>query len=499
MSDAEAVCRRTLSGNPRDADCWHLLAVVLHQRGQQPAALECIDHALTIKPQEAQYHNTRGAILGAGGHRHAALGAFERALALSPSDGSTRQNVGAALLELGRIDDAIAMLRQTVAQAPELAEAHYNLGNALRAGRRFAESVDAFQQSLAIAPHHADATNNLGISLLQVGRLEESIDALRRAIALRPQLPGTHWALAWALLLNGDFGNGWREFEWRLALPDAAPYRRNFPRPRWDGSDLTGRTILLHAEQGLGDTIQFARFATELSRRGGKVVVECQPELLRLLQPLEGVESVIARGSPVPMFDVHCPLLSVPLMLQTRLDSIPARVPYLRADPPTAQKWETRLGDERKLKVGLVWAGSAIHPGDAMRSMRFEHLAPLLNVTSTRFFSLQKTTKPQAVSELIDWTSALTDFAETAGLIANLDLVIAVDTSVAHLAGAMGKRVWVMLPFAPDWRWLRGRDDSPWYPTMKLFRQQAFGDWDSVVARVRAALESLSDATLASQ
>ena len=279
-----------------------------------------------------------------------------------------------------------------------------------------------------------------------------------------------------------------------IALKKPTSAQPEFAQPPWDGSELNGKTVLLHAEQGLGDSIQFVRYVPMVRDRGGKVVLQCQPALSRLFTGLPGIDRVIKNGDPIPRFDAHCPLLSLPRAFGTTLDSIPASVPYLTADPAAALDWAKRLADRPGKKVGIVWAGRAGYVGDRTRSLSLTTLAPLACASGITWYSLQKgyaaaqiSDAPQGM-ELIDRTAELNDFADTAALIANLDLVISVDTAVAHLAGAMGKSVWTLLPYAPDWRWLLNRDDSPWYPTMRLFRQQRPGDWGEVIQRIAESL-----------
>jgi len=298
------------------------------------------------------------------------------------------------------------------------------------------------------------------------------------------------------LLLQGDFKRGWQEHEWRWKCRDYPSPQRNFAQPLWDGSALERRTLLLHTEQGLGDAIQFIRYLPLVAQRGGKIIIECQAELRRLFQTMLEKCPIVVRGDPLPAFDLHCPLLSLPLIFGTTLENIPQTVPYLHADAQDVKKWRERLDEHSPhLKMGLVWAGSPTNKNDRSRSIKLQSLAPLGQVPGVRLLSLQKgaaaaeAKTPPMGMELVDYTQELTDFADTAALIANLDLLISVDTAVVHLAGAMGKLVWTLLPFSPDWRWLLERENSPWYPTMRLFRQQVIGDWDNVITRVASALQ----------
>ncbi len=326
------------------------------------------------------------------------------------------------------------------------------------------------------------------------GHAQEAIAACRQAIALNPDLAIAHSNLSLVLLTFGHFEEGWREHEWRLKCgPKFRP--RLFHQGQWNGEDIAGKTILLYAEQGFGDAIQFARYAPLMADLGAKVVLECHPELVQLFTSLRGIERLVAAGEPLPDFDFHCPVLSLPLAFERRLKIIPAQVPYISPGPQLIDQWKRRIGPKTDaFKAGIVWAGRPTHTNDRHRSMKLRQFAPLAGIEHLEFYSLQKgpaTTEMASAPpgfRLYNFTSDLADFVDTAAMIANLDMIIAVDTAVAHLAGALGKNVWVMLPYAADWRWLRGRNDSPWYPTMRLFRQKSWGDWDGVVGEVRQAL-----------
>jgi hypothetical protein len=302
-------------------------------------------------------------------------------------------------------------------------------------------------------------------------------------------------------LLLGDYPNGWRGYETRWRIPESFP-PRDFRQPVWDGSDISGKTVLLHAEQGFGDTIQFCRYAPLVAERGATVIVECQPPLAALLQTLAGVKQVVPRGEPLPDFDLQCPLLGLPLRFGTTVETTPARVPYLHADEQRVARWREKIGQGDGLRVGIAWAGAAGYGNDQRRSLTLSSFAPLAQIEGIRWYSLQKgdaakqAEHPRQGMHLFDFTSDLNDFADTAALIANLDLLICVDTAVAHLGGALGKPVWTMLPFCPDWRWMLGREDSPWYPTMRLFRQPTRGDWLSVMQRIRGELQNHSSPLL---
>jgi tetratricopeptide (TPR) repeat protein len=345
-------------------------------------------------------------------------------------------------------------------------------------------------------PELVEAHLNLGVALMAKTDVVPAITSFRRAIDLRPDSAKAHYNLALALLSSGNFREGWTENEWRWLCKGFTTPLRRFTQPLWDGSPLHGRTILLHCEQGFGDSIQFIRYAPLVAERGGRVVLWAPPELLSLMRGVQGVETV-ATAEPFPPFDVHCPLLSLPRALDTRLESIPANVPYLFADPVRTARWKDKVvASANGLKIGLAWAGRPTHTNDRNRSIGLKQLAPLAEITGVTFYSLQKGSSAHHAAgapsgmNLIDLTDELHDFADTAALIENLDMVIAVDTSVAHLAGAMGKRVWVLLPFSADWRWLLNREDNPWYPTMRLFRQKQIGNWDATIIELARALKS---------
>jgi len=391
---------------------------------------------------------------------------------------------------------AIAAYRQAIGLKPDFAEAHGNLGNALKGAAQFEDAIAAYRQAIRLKPDYPEMHSNLGIALRELGRLDEAIIAYRQAIRLKPELAEAHNNLSLALLARGDFQQGWEEYKWRWKCKDFTSPAPNFAQPQWDGRPLEARTILLRAEQGFGDALQTIRYLPLVARRGaGSIIIECHAELERLFRMMSGKCRIVARGQPLPAFEFHCPLLSLPLIFGTNSANIPNEAPYLHADADDARRWQHRLAEHSpRVNVGLVWAGRPTHIDDRNRSIKLARLAPLGQLPGVSFFSLQKGDAaaeakcPPAGMELIDWTEELEDFADTAGLIANLDLVIAVDTAVVHLAGAMGKPVWTLLPFVADWRWLLERDDSPWYPSMRLFRQPSKGDWDGVITRVAEAL-----------
>lgn len=499
---AVELIEKSIAANPAVAEAHFNLGDAYRRTGKLEQALGCLRNALRLKPNFAEAHASLGGTLGMMGRFGEAIAACTTAVRLQPDHVPARNNLGLALQGAGRHHEAIAAFTQAVAVKPDYAPSHNNLGTALQAAGRLEEAIAAFDRAVRLQPTYVPAHNNLAIALQAAGRADAALNAFAAAIRLDPGQANVHWNHALALLINGDFDRGWAEHEWRLKCKESPS--RHHSKPMWDGTNLAGKTILLHAEQGMGDAIQFVRYAPLVAGRGGRVVLECHPPLARLFRTLPGVEQVIAMGEPLPAFDVHCPLLSLPHVFHTRLDSIPSPSPYLHADANLAQTWREKLRPYAgRLKVGLVWAGSRSNPNDGKRSLRPEQLAPLAGVAGVQFFSLQKvapgepsTTVPRELP-LIDYTAELNDFADTAGLLANLDMVVTVDTAAAHLAGTMGREVWVMLPFAPDWRWMLGRSDSPWYASMRLFRQPTIGDWHGTINAVREALATRATRAIA--
>jgi len=511
LAEAEALYRQILAADPRHADALHLMGVVAHQVGQNEVAVGLIRQAIALKPHFPEAHYNLGNALCEKGCVDEAIAAYSRAIALQPNFPESYYNLGNGLRGKGRVDEAIAAYGKAIVLRPNYSEAYSNLGVALSDRGQLDEAIAASRQAIALRANYPEAYNNLGIALQGKGELDQAIAAYRQAIALHFNYAEAHVNLAFVLLVRGDFLAGWEEYEWRWTLKEAGSLQRNFTPPQWDGGPLEGRTLLLHAEQGLGDAIQFIRYLPRVAQGGGNIILECQPELERLFRRITPDLLVLARGQTLPAFDVHCSLLSLPRVFFTDLTNLPRNAPYLHADAADATVWRERLSGPGSsirppglpqsrdpsgpdLKVGLVWAGGPTNTNDRNRSVKLASLARLAEVPGVRFISLQKGAAAAEARnlplgmELIDVAEELKDFADTAALLANLDLVIAVDTAVVHLAGAMGRPVWTLLPFAPDWRWLLARSDSPWYPTMRLFRQPAPGDWDSVIVRVAREL-----------
>jgi tetratricopeptide (TPR) repeat protein len=496
LLEAEAQCRQILAAEPDEPNATHLLGLVAHQAGKLGEAIAQLRRAVALAPDVPLYHANLGEMCRLAGHVDEAIAEGRRAVALKPDYPEALSNLGVALYEQRDFEAAAAHHRRAIALNPGFALAHSNLGNALHSLKRFDEAIAAYRRAIALDRSFADGWSNLGTTLHHAGQYEEGIAALRRAVAIAPNHANAHSGLGILLLMRGDLAEGWDEYEWRLQSSEVKGPR--FPQRPWRGESLAGRHIHVQAEQGFGDTIQFARYLPMLEARAGHVSVRVHQSLLTLMrESLPGLEVLGDRGTPAAPIDCECALLSLPCLFKTRLETIPATVPYLRPPMELAERWRRRLRALAGLKVGLVWAGRPEHVNDFRRSVDLATLAPLLGVPGISFASLQLGPRAAALDapdapKIAQVLPEHADFAETAGAIAALDLVIAVDTSVAHLAGALGKPTWVLLPSVTDWRWLIGREDNPWYPTMRLFRQQDAAPWADVIARVTAELERVS-------
>jgi hypothetical protein len=426
----------------------------------------------------------------------AALASCEQAIAIRADYAEAYSNRGVALGELKQFDDALASYNQAIAIKADYAEAYFNRGNALRDLRQLEAALASYDQAIAAKGDYAKAYSNRGNVLRDLKRLEAALVSYDQAIAIEPDYAEAHTNKSTALLLGGDLRNGWVEYEWRWKNEDAATALaepRNWQQPLWRGDEgVAGKTILLHCEQGLGDTLQFSRYATLVAALGARVILEVQEPLTGLLSGLEGASQVIAKGNPLPGFDTHCPLMSLPLAFGTTLDSIPSSNGYLSCDAGRVAHWEAKLGERQRPRVGLAWSGNPNHAYDRDRSISLagliQHLPKNIELVSLHREVRERDRQVlQSSRNVLNFADDL-DFDNTAALCECLDLVISVDTSLAHLSGALGKETWILLSFVADWRWLLERNDSPWYPTAKLYRQQKRDDWTDVLERVQSDL-----------
>ena len=470
-----------------DAEGRLQIGLSLRQAGRLREALTHFHAAIDARPGFAAAWREWAVTQASLGAMEDALYGYREVVRLQPDDAPSWFQIGLLLRRSRAIEESLVPLRETLRINPKHAEAHNSLGNTLSDLGQRAEAETHYREAIRYHPAFPEAHNNLGIALAGRGAFAESLALYDRAIELSPNYAAAHLNRSLVRLLMGDFAGGWVDYEWRLKMT-GAPAR--FKPPVWDGSPLAGRTILLHADQGYGDTIHLIRYAPLVKAGGGKVVVECQAPVLRLLESAAGVDRLILRGTPLPAFDVQAPLLSLPGILGTRLETIPATIPYLFPEPVLAERWQRELQPLAGIRIGIVWQGHPTHPGDRERSAPLDRFGTLAAIDGVSLVSLQVDAgrEQRATFNLFDVGDRLTSFAETAAVIASLDLVITVDTAVAHLAGALGKPVWVLLPPVPDWRWLLDREDSPWYPTMRLFRRAQEEDWQAVFGRVTEAL-----------
>ncbi|HYV34970.1 MAG TPA: tetratricopeptide repeat protein [Gemmataceae bacterium] len=526
FTDAIAQCQETLKRRPDHVEAQYNLAFAFHSLGRREEAIQWYRQVLEVRPDHVDAQNSLGLALMEQSHWEEAAACFRQVLDFEPEHVEALNNLGLVLLKLARWDEAVSLLRQVIRLRPHHLDAQNNLGVALTEMGYFDEAMLCFDQAVRLDPGFAQAHNNMGKAYSLYDQPEEAIQRFQQALRLNPNFteaycnlgtvhkhrceydeaaafyeqafrlepehPAVRWSRSLLWLLLGDFDRGWPEYEWRWARPGFI--RRDFPKPYWDGSMLRGRTILLHSEQGLGDTIQFIRYVPLVKAQGGRVIVECQPPLAKLLANAKGIDEIFPQGAQLPSFDVHAELLSLPGLLRTTLKNVPADVPYLKADADLVALWRKRLKDVPGFKVGIAWQGSREFQYDRQRSMSLSFFAALAKVEGVQLISLQKGRGAEQLSELdgqfkvLDLGDRLDEehgpFMDTAAIMMNLDLVISSDTSVPHLAGALGVPVWVALSMLPDWRWLLDREDCPWYPTMRLFRQKSPRAWAEVFAHM---------------
>jgi tetratricopeptide (TPR) repeat protein len=498
LPGAVAHLRRAVEARPDFAKAHHNLGVALAEAGRPEEAAVSLSRALELNPAYAEAHfNLANTLKDLERHDEAA-DHYRRALDLRPDYAEAMCNLGLLLTEAGRPGEAAVLLGQAIRLRPDYPEGHNNLGLALTDLGRFGEAAAAFEQALRLNPHFSHALSNLGSAYKEQGRSEEAVACYDQALRLEPDAASTRWNRALAWLQMGEYERGWPEYEWRWRRKRARP--RPFRQPLWDGAPLAGRTLLLHCEQGLGDAIQFVRYAALARAAGGRVVVECPGLLRELFATASGPDQVVAEGEPLPPFDVQAPLMSLPAVFKTSLATVPADVPYLHADHARQERWRQRLAPLAGFKVGIVWQGNPYHKWDRYRSVALARFAPLAYVPGVCLVSVQQVhgTEQLARRRWFEVTELEGEpvgspgtFADTAALLTSLDLLVTVDTAVAHLAGALAAPVWLLLAALTDWRWLLKREDCPWYPTMRLFRQRELGDWEPVFERVADELRKL--------
>jgi tetratricopeptide (TPR) repeat protein len=480
--EALASYDRAIEVRPSYPEPFYNRGVVLHEQKRFAEALASYDSALALRSDYVEALCNRGMILYELKSPEEALASYDRALALRPEFVEAQVHRGNALRMLKRFDEALVSCERTLELWSDRAAAYGNRAIVLHELQRFEEALADYDRAFAIEPDYLDALCNRGVTLCELGRFEEALACYARALAVRPDFVDAHYNEAHSRLLTGDLRRGFEKLEWRWKIEPFASHKREFSQPQWTGAEeIAGKTLLLHAADGFGDTIHLCRYTPLVTAR-------------ELMGNLAGGAEVLARGDPLPDFDLQCSLLSLPRALGTELATIPSATPYLFVPPSRASSWNARLGPRHRPRIGLAWSGDPIHSNDRNRSIRLDSFMRLLTGIDASFVSLQREIRAgdaavlQGRSDLLYFGEELKDYSDTAALISNLDLVISVDTSVAHLAGALAKPVWILLPFIPDWRWLLDREDSPWYPTARLFRQDDTRTWDDVIPHVRAAL-----------
>jgi tetratricopeptide (TPR) repeat protein len=504
LDEAVAACREAIRFKPDYAEAFNNCGNALKDLKRLDEALASYNKAVALKPDYAEAFNNRGNALKDLKRLDEALASYDKAVELKPDYAEAFYNRGVAQKELKRFDEALANYARAIALKPDYADALNNRGNALQELNRLDEALVNYDKALALKPNYAEALSNRAVALQELSRFDEALASYDRAIALKPDFADAYWNQSLCFLLTGRFEQGFRQYEWRKKL-DEPVGARSYPQPLWLGKEnITGKTLFVYWEQGLGDTIQFCRYAKLVADLGARVILEVPKPLMSLLANLSGVALLTESDNSLPPFDYQCPLLSLPLAFNTRLSSIPGSIPYLKSNVEQSLFWKGTLGEKNKLRVGLTWSGGFRPNQPKLWSVNKRRNIPLANLAVLKhqdidFYSLQKGQPAESeLSELVlqnwdgphivDFTHQLNDFSNTAALIENLDLVISVDTSTAHLAGALGKPVWILNRFDTCWRWLLDRNDSPWYPTAKLYRQEKAGDWDDVVQRVRTDL-----------
>jgi tetratricopeptide (TPR) repeat protein len=490
--------RRAVRLAPQSATAHYNLGTALRNAERIEDAVASFRHAVAADPKAAEAHYNLANALRDLRRYEESEASYRAALAVRPNYVKALVNLGSVLNELRRRDEAVETLRSAISIEPRHARAHLNLGGVLRDWGRFDEAIVELETAAALDPNSAEAQNNLGTAYQTRAEFDRAWACYQRALALDPTLPDTHFSHATHLLRRGELQAGFEEYEWRWKCKSFSS--RGFAQPRWDGGTLEGKTVLLYAEQGLGDTLQFVRFAQNAKQRGGKVIVECHAPLLKLLAGTPGIDQLIAFNTPLPEFDVHSPLMSLPGVLRLAEDEL-WWGPYLAVDPQRAEKWRQQLAAIHGFRVGLCWQGNPQHLFDMQRSIPLAKLAPLAAIPGVQLISLQKEIGSEQIAgcsfpvhQLGESLDADGAFLDTAAVLQQLDLVIAVDTAVAHLAGALGVRVWIPLSAHGDWRWMSERRDSPWYPSARLFRQRQLDAWDDVVAELAAELAVLLEA-----
>ncbi len=523
--------RNVLALQPDNAQALNNLGVLLQNTGQTQEAMDCYQKAIQIDPKQVNAYNNLGNICKEKNQYSQAIAYYQKAIATNPNYVQAYANMAAVYGKQRNFAKAIELFEKALAIAPQHADIHANMASiltdanqvtdaikhlqiALRIksndpdllgkyvttlvrARKFTDAETKIQQLLKLAPQYPPSYLIAGMCYVQQTKFTQAEQMFKHALSLDSECANAHFYYSMVLLTKGHFSQGWQEFEWRWQKPDFTSQKRDFAQPLWDGKPLNGKTLLVHTEQGIGDSLQFIRLLNKVKAFGDSIILECEPVLETLFRRSFSLKQVVNKTQKLPKFDTHIPLLSLAKLFNITLETIPKDTPYLQADAELCAHWAEQFKQYSGCKIGIVWAGNPQHSNDYNRSMPFATIKPLLTVPNTHFFSLQKllfgkeSHKLPLYTQMIDLDPYLKDFDASAAIIENLDLVISVDTATAHLAGALGKPTWILLPFSPDWRWLLERDDSPWYPSAHLFRQTKPGDWATVIAKVVDSLRAL--------
>ena len=496
FEEAIIAYKRAVSIKPDYAEAYNNLGLTLSAQGSFAEAIANYEQAKRFGSEYPEPYYNLANTLQKQGLCDEAIENYKHAIRLRPDFAEAYSNLGIALKDRGQLAEAVENYKQALQLKPDCAEIYHNMGVALRDQGKFTEAIENYKQAIRLKPNYAEAYNNLGAALKDCGHCAEAIENYERAIQLKPDYVEAQWNQSLALLLSGRIAEGWKKYQQRYDRLNTLTYPYHYQEPLWDGSSFVGKRLFVRYQQGLGDNIQFVRYLPMVKARGGTVIYETKKSLLGLLQGFSEIDELVEAspdGKPAVELDFYVSLMDLPRIFGTTLETIPAKVPYIHADPAKAEYWRDKLAGP-DFKVGIVWAGKSTHRNDLNRSCPLEHFAVLAGIDGVRLYGLQKGEAAAQVEELADKMTIANlgaefkDFADSAAAIENLDMVISVDTAVLHLAGAMGKPVWALLPFAPDWRWMLNRQDSPWYPTMRLFRQKKWGQWIPVFQRVAEEL-----------
>jgi tetratricopeptide (TPR) repeat protein len=494
LEEAVRSIRELLASNPDDLRLLNQLGAIYLSQGRPVEGIPFLERSLSVSPDQFVVLSDYASGLGMLGRFQASIEVYDRVIALNPSYVMAHYNRGLVLQILKRPEEALESFERAIALDPNCAPAHNNRGNILKSFGRLSEALESYDRVIELNPSHAEAHNNRGTVMHELLRLPEALENYEQAISLTPFYATAYMNKALLKLLEGNDAEGWQLYEWRWKADQKNEYR-NFAKPLWLGEkSIANQTLLIQAEQGFGDILQFCRYVPMLQKMGTRVILEAPQPLISILSTLPGEFAIVEKGTTLPDFDCYCPIMSLPLALKTTLENIPSKVPYLFADSHKIAAWQERLGSKKRPRVGLAWSGKTAFINDRNRSLALEHLIPLLKLPF-EFHSLQveyRKSDPNLLKsfpQIHDHHNLLRDFADTAALISEMDLIVSVDTSVAHLSGALGKHLWILLPYAPNFRWRLDRTDSPWYPTAVLFRQPVWGDWTTVISNAVSRME----------